>query len=86
MHGSRGVPVAHATLVAQVLAAWRRAERLTNELPSDSPEHAAAVAAYERLRHVYQDLTRWDGSVAEDEARAAMLEQPAPRVTDPATG
>ena len=62
------------TLVAQVLAAWRRAERLTDELPADTPEHAAAVAACKRLRRVYQDLTRWDGWTAEEEAREAVSE------------
>jgi hypothetical protein len=62
------------SLVAQVLAAWRNAERLTNELPPATAEHAAASAACERLRHAYQELTRWDGWVAEEEARAAVSE------------
>jgi hypothetical protein len=62
------------TLVAQVLAAWRRAERLTKTLQVETPEHAAAVAACERLRHVSQELTRWDGWIAEAEARDALSE------------
>jgi hypothetical protein len=46
------------TLIAEILAAWRRAERLTNEYAEGSPEHAAAQAACERLRDLYHDLTR----------------------------
>ena len=45
-------------LVAEVLAAWRRAERLSEQLPPGTPEHSAAVNASERLRDLYGDLTR----------------------------
>ena len=45
------------TLVAEVLAAWRRAERLAGELPPGSPEQLAAQSASERLRDLYHDLT-----------------------------
>jgi hypothetical protein len=45
------------TLVAEILAAWRRAERLSHELPEGSPDRDAAVAACERLKQVYRDLT-----------------------------
>jgi hypothetical protein len=45
------------TLVAEILAAWRRADRLSSELPDGSPEHDAALAACERLRDLYHDLT-----------------------------
>jgi ABC-type nitrate/sulfonate/bicarbonate transport system substrate-binding protein len=44
------------TLVAEVLAAWRRAERLAAELPPGSAEQAAAQRAGERLRDLYQEL------------------------------
>ena len=58
-------------LVAEVLTAWRRAERLERSLPVGTPEHAAARRACERLREAYQDLVR-SGVVAplsEEEAR-----------------
>jgi hypothetical protein len=62
------------TLVAEILAAWRRAERLTDELPDGSPERAAAVAACERLRDLYRELTRSVGEVAEADARVLLEE------------
>ena len=45
------------TLVAEILSAWRRAERLTGLLPAETPEHAAAVIATEKLRELYQEVT-----------------------------
>ncbi len=45
------------TLVAEILAAWRRAERLSHELPADSAEQVAALAACQRLKGIYRDLT-----------------------------
>jgi hypothetical protein len=45
------------SLVAEVLAAWRHAERLAAELPADHPDRAGALVAAERLRALYQDLT-----------------------------
>jgi hypothetical protein len=45
------------TLVAEILTAWRRAERLADSLPAESPEAAAANRACEHLRDAYQELT-----------------------------
>ena len=45
------------TLVAEILAAWRRAERLSEQLPPGTPEHDAAQRACERLRDLYHELT-----------------------------
>ena len=45
------------TLIAEILAAWRRAERLSRELRPGTPEQAAALAACQRLRQIYRDLT-----------------------------
>ena len=45
------------TLVAEILAAWRRAERLSHDLPLGTPEQAAALAACQRLKQIYRDLT-----------------------------
>jgi hypothetical protein len=53
------------TLVAEILAAWRRADRLASELPAGTPEHEAALLACERLRDLYHDLTR-PGGVADE--------------------
>jgi hypothetical protein len=44
-------------LVAEIMAAWRRAERLANTMPADSAEHAAAQRACDRLRDAYMELT-----------------------------
>ena len=44
-------------LVAEIMAAWRRAERLARELPEGSPERAAAERVSERLREAFQELT-----------------------------
>lgn len=44
-------------LVAEIMAAWRRAERLASSLPPESPEHHAAQRACDRLRDAYQELT-----------------------------
>lgn len=45
------------TLVAEILAAWRRAERLAGTLDAGSAERAAVDRACERLRDAYHDLT-----------------------------
>ena len=45
------------TLIAEILAAWRRAERLSHELPTGTPEQVAALAACQRLKQIYRDLT-----------------------------
>jgi hypothetical protein len=45
------------TLVAEILAAWRRAERLAVCLEAGSPERIAVDRACERLRDAYQELT-----------------------------
>jgi hypothetical protein len=64
------------TLVAEILAAWRRAERLSNELPKGSLEQVAAQAVAEKLRDIYQDLTRGEAAheVTEAEARTLLEE------------
>jgi hypothetical protein len=64
------------TLVAEILAAWRRAERLANELPQGSLEQAAAQAVAEKLRDIYQELTRTAGvsHISEAEARTLLEE------------
>ena len=45
------------TLVAEILAAWRRAERLAGTLEPGSPERVAVDHACEGLRDAYHDLT-----------------------------
>jgi hypothetical protein len=46
------------TLVAEILTAWRRAERLAESQPPGSPEEAAAQRACDHLRDAYHELTR----------------------------
>ena len=60
------------TLVAEILAAWRRSERLVDGLPAGSAEHEAAVQARDRLRDLYRDLTA-AGMPAVSEADARQL-------------
>ena len=60
-------------LVAEILAAWRRAERLASTLPAGSAEHAAAERACERLRDAYQELTHSGVAAALTAAEAKML-------------
>jgi hypothetical protein len=64
------------TLVAEILAAWRRAERLSTELPEGSVEQAAAQAVAEKLRDIYQDLTKGEAAheITEAEARTLLEE------------
>ena len=50
------------TLVAEILAAWRRAERLAASLESGTPERIVVDRTCERLREAYHDLT--DSGVA----------------------
>jgi hypothetical protein len=60
-------------LVAEILAAWRRAERLAATLPSDSAEREAADHAAKRLRDAYQELTHSGVADALTAAEAKML-------------
>jgi len=50
------------TLVAEILAAWRRADRLSASLEPGTPEREAVERASERLRDAYRELT--DSGVA----------------------
>jgi len=60
-------------LVAEIMAAWRRAERLASTLPPDSPEHEAAQRACNRLRDAYQELTHSGVAEALTAAEARLL-------------
>lgn len=60
-------------LVAEIMAAWRRAERLADTLPEGSAERAAAERACERLRDAYQELTHSGVAEAVTAAEAKML-------------
>ncbi len=60
-------------LVAEIMAAWRRAERLTQSLPTASAEREAAERACERLRDAYQELTHSGVAAALTAAEAKML-------------
>jgi len=59
-------------LVAEVLAAWREAERVASEHPT-GPEHDAAQFAVDRLRTLYFELTSGrPGHESDNEARALL--------------
>jgi hypothetical protein len=60
-------------LVAEIMAAWRRAERLASTLPPESAEHDAAQRACERLRDAYQELTHSGVAAVLTAAEAKML-------------
>ena len=70
-------------LVAEILAAWRRAERLASTLPAESPEHEAAQRACNRLRDAYQELTHSGVAEALTAAEAKMLLRDAASDVDP---
>jgi len=70
-------------LVAEIMAAWRRAERLAASLPPGSPEHEAAQRACDRLRDTYQDLTHSGVAAALTAAEARLLVQDAASDLDP---
>jgi hypothetical protein len=46
------------SLVRDVLAAWRQAERVAARLPAGSNQQQAAASAAIRLRQVFMDLTQ----------------------------
>ena len=60
-------------LVAEILAAWRRAERLAATLPVGSLEREAAQRASDRLRDAYQELTHSGVAAALTAAEAKLL-------------
>jgi hypothetical protein len=60
-------------LVAEIMAAWRRAERLAASLPSHSAEQAAAERASNRLRDAYQELTHSGVAAAITAGEAQLL-------------
>ena len=70
-------------LVAEIMAAWRRAERLANSLPVDSAEHEAAQRACNRLRDAYQELTHSGVAAALTAAEAKLLLRDAASDLDP---
>lgn len=60
-------------LVAEILAAWRRAERLASTLAEGTGEREAAQRASDRLRDAYQELTHSGVAAALTAAEARML-------------
>ena len=70
-------------LVAEIMAAWRRAERLSSTLPQGSAEHDAAQRACERLRDAYQELTHSGVAEALSAAEAKLLLRDAASDVDP---
>ena len=70
-------------LVAEILAAWRRAERLSSSLPDGTAEHAAAERACERLRDAYLELTHSGVAAALSAAEARLLLRDAASDIDP---
>ena len=60
-------------LVAEIMAAWRRAERLAATLPPETPEREAAQRACDRLRDAYQELTHSGVAAALSAAEAKLL-------------
>jgi hypothetical protein len=60
-------------LVAEIMAAWRRAERLAATMPAGSVERDAAERAAMRLRGAYQELTHSGVATQISAAEARML-------------
>ena len=62
------------TLVAEILALWRCAERLTTTLPPGGPDHAVATLACVRLGDLYELLTApMDGTLGQADTRTRLL-------------
>jgi hypothetical protein len=70
-------------LVAEIMTAWRRAERLTTSLPEGSRERDAAQRASNRLRDAYQELTHSGVAAALTAAEAKLLVADAAKDLDP---
>ena len=70
-------------LVAEIMAAWRRAERLAATLPDGTPEHDAAQRACNRLRDAYQELTHSGVADALTAAEAKLLLRDAAKDVEP---
>lgn len=60
-------------LVAEIMAAWRRAERLATTLPEGSAEREAAQRACDRLQQAFQELTHSGVAHAISAAEARLL-------------
>jgi hypothetical protein len=70
-------------LLAEIMAAWRRAERLADTLPEGSPEREAAQKACDRLGQAFQELTHSGVAHAISAAEARMLLSDAASDLDP---
>lgn len=73
-------------LVAEIMAAWRRAERLAATLPADSAERVAAQHACDRLRDAYLELTHSGVAEALSAAEAKLLLRDAASDVEPEPG
>jgi hypothetical protein len=60
-------------LVAEVLSAWRRAERLAEELASDDPARDIVSEAAVGLKGIYLDLTAGRATEREPETPITAL-------------
>ncbi len=60
-------------LVAEVLKAWREAERVASEHEPGSPDHEAAALAVDRLRDLYAELTSAARARESDPARLRTI-------------
>ena len=70
------------TLAAEILAAWRRAQRLASQLPTGSAAQHAAMEATDRLADAYEAVTAADvGPVDEAEARTLLREIEEPQTS-----
>jgi hypothetical protein len=70
-------------LVAEIMAAWRRAERLAATLPEGTLEREAAQRACNRLRDAYQELTHSGVADALTAAEAKLLLRDAAKDVEP---
>jgi hypothetical protein len=73
-------------LVAEIMAAWRRAERLASTLPEGSAERAAAQQACAGLARAFHELTHSGVAHAISAAEARMLLADAAADVDAAPG
>ena len=69
-------------LVAEVLVAWRSAQRVAEEVPSDDPLHAVASEAADQLQLVFTTLTMALRDEDQPDGANADLEEQVIRTSD----
>lgn len=63
------------TLAAEILAAWRRAQRLAAQLPTGSAAQRAAMEATDRLAEAFEAVSAAGEHVVDEAAARVLLQE-----------